>query len=250
MTNTTNSGPAFSSIPFRVGAATSRTFEIFFAGFGRLFVLALIPMIPLLVIALSGAQPAGVGAAMFSFKDAIVTVVGFVLGTVANATVLFGVFEIMRGESFTIGQSLRVGLARTLPVCGVSIVAGIATGLAMIALIVPGFIVLCMLYVAVPACVIEKLGVGGSLSRSAALTKGYRWPIFGLLLIFTILAWVVGYAGTSLVRSMGGGMLAVFEFGWQVIATAFGAVLSAVIYHDLRVAKEGVDISKLANVFD
>ena len=42
----------------------------------------------------------------------------------------------------------------------------------------------------------------------------------------------------------------VFDFGWQVVTTAFGAVLSAVIYHDLRVAKEGIDISKLSSVFD
>ena len=32
--------------------------------------------------------------------------------------------------------------------------------------------------------------------------------------------------------------------------TAFGAVLVTVVYHDLRVAKEGIDIESLANVFD
>jgi hypothetical protein len=40
------------------------------------------------------------------------------------------------------------------------------------------------------------------------------------------------------------------EFCWQVVATSFGAVLAAVVYHDLRVAKEGIAIDNLANVFD
>lgn len=40
------------------------------------------------------------------------------------------------------------------------------------------------------------------------------------------------------------------SFAWQVISTAFGAVLSAVIYHDLRMAKEGIDLDTLASVFD
>jgi hypothetical protein len=44
------------------------------------------------------------------------------------------------------------------------------------------------------------------------------------------------------------GML--LNFGWQLVATSFGAVLAAVVYHDLRLSKEGMDIDNLANVFD
>ncbi len=47
-----------------------------------------------------------------------------------------------------------------------------------------------MLYVAVPVCVIEKQGVIASLSRSRALTKGYRWQIFGLFLLVMVIGFI------------------------------------------------------------
>ena len=112
----------------------------------------------------------------------------------------------------------------------------------------PGVIIGCMLYVAVPACVIEKLGVTASTSRSVALTKGYRWQIFGLFLLVVVIALV----GAFVLAKIGGvGLVGqTLSFAWQVVSTAFGAVLSAVIYHDLRMAKEGIDLDTLASVFD
>jgi hypothetical protein len=54
-----------------------------------------------------------------------------------------------------------------------------------------------------------------------------------------------------LARIGGAGLIGqTLTFAWQVVLTAFSAVLSAVIYHDLRVAKEGIDLDTLANVFD
>lgn len=114
--------------------------------------------------------------------------------------------------------------------------------------VVPGVIIGCMLYVAIPACVIEKLGVTASMSRSVALTKGYRWQIFGLFLLVV----VISALGAFVFTLIGGAGLVgqLLAFGWQVVSTAFGAVLSAVIYHDLRMAKEGIDLDTLASVFD
>ena len=39
---------------------------------------------------------------------------------------------------------------------------------------------------AVPAQVVEQPGVFGAIGRSADLTRGHRWPIFGLMIIFAI----------------------------------------------------------------
>jgi len=66
--------------------------------------------------------------------------------------------------------------------------------------------------VAVPACVIEKLGVGKSLSRSSALTRGYRWPIFGIILLTIVGSAVVSYLVTRIL-GMIGGAIAVILFG-------------------------------------
>jgi hypothetical protein len=36
----------------------------------------------------------------------------------------------------------------------------------------------------------------------------------------------------------------------QAIFGAFGAVLAAVLYYQLRVAKEGIDLAKITSVFE
>jgi hypothetical protein len=241
---------AASSAPFRVGVVLSKTFSVFGSRLGGFLLLAFVPLIPLLLITLMAlASPQkGVpnsGAAAMGGLSAFLT---FVLGIVAQATTLYGAFQQMGGRPFSISESLGVGLGRALPVFGVALLNGLLTGLAAILLLIPGIMVFCMLYVSVPVCVIEKLGVFDSLSRSAVLTKGYRWQIFGLLALVSIISFIV-----QIVLELLGSVIiwgALLTFGWLVIATSFMAVLVAVVYHDLRVAKEGMDTGNLANVFD
>ena len=235
-----------SGAPFRIGVVLSKTFDLLTGNFGKFALLTLVPMIPLLVLVLLalGRPPS---TAAFGFLGAITALLTFFLSIVAQATTLYGAFQAMRRQPFTIGQSLQIGLGRAVPVIGVALLVGLAAGLASLLLLIPGLIVACMYYVAIPVCVIERPGVTASASRSAALTKGYRWSIFGLILLVWVIAAVVGIVLTRL----GGGMVgALLHFAWQVVSTAFGAVLVAVVYHDLRVAKEGIDIESLANVFD
>jgi hypothetical protein len=236
--------------PFRVGVVLSKTFSVLGSKLGQFLLLTFIPLVPLLafiLMAQAGPQKGSL-ASNVAWLGALSGALTFVLGTVAQATTLYGAFQLMGGQSFTIAQSLNVGFRRALPVFGTALLAGLGTFLATILFVVPGIIVACMLYVAIPACVIEKLGAVASLNRSAALTKGHRWQIFGLLALVAIAAGVVQFILTR----VGGDMLLgkLLEFCWQVVATSFGAVLAAVVYHDLRVAKEGMDIDNLANVFD
>lgn len=248
MNDVSSGGYVLTSNQFRVGAVMNKTSAILGRQTGKFVLLAFVPMIPILLLtftALSSNTPAASGIAFGAILTGLLT---FVLQTLAQATSLYGAFQEMRQQPFTIGDSLRVGLARTIPVIGVGILVGLATMLGFLLLIVPGVIIGCMLYVAIPACVIEKLGVTESMSRSVALTKGYRWQIFGLFLLVVVISVLGAFVftmigGTGLVGQL-------LSFGWQVVSTAFAAVLSAVIYHDLRVAKEGVGLDTLASVFD
>jgi hypothetical protein len=239
---------AASGAPFRVGVALSKTFSIFSSRLGSFLLLAFVPLIPVLAVILMvlvEPQRVGPGTGALGGLSALLT---FVLGIVAQATALYGAFQQMGGKPFSIGDSLSVGFRRALPVIGVALLSGLGISLAAILFVIPGIIVACMLYVAVPVCVIEKAGVFESLNRSGVLTRGYRWQIFGLLALVTIAAFI----GGIVVGWLGGVVLwaRLLSFGWQIVTTAFGAVLVAVVYHDLRVAKEGIDIDSLANVFD
>jgi hypothetical protein len=246
MSDVSIGGLPTSGAPFRIGVVLSKTFDLLIGQFGKFALLTLVPMIPILALALValGRPPA---AAAFGVLGAITALLTFFLSIVAQATTLYGAFQAMRGQPFTIGRSLQIGLGRAVPVIGVALLVGLAAGLASLLLVVPGLIVWCMYYVAIPVCVIEHPGVMASTSRSAVLTKGYRWSIFGLLLLVSVVSVVVSVVLTRL----GGGIVgALLHFAWQIVSTTFFAVLVAVVYHDLRVAKEGIDIESLANVFD
>jgi hypothetical protein len=240
-----------SGAPFRVGDVFGKAFSVFGNQLGGFLLLAFVPLIPVLAVSLLA--PAGPVVAQTAQTTpglaGLSTFLTFVLQIVVQATTLYAAFQQLGGSPFSITQSLGVGFGRLLPVLGVALLSGILAGLATILLVVPGIIVLCMLYVAAPVCVIEKPGVIASLHRSAELTKGYRWPIFGIVALVGIVGIIAQFVLRGLfgVATVWGKLL---SFSWLVIVTSFGAVLVAVAYHDLRVAKEGTDIDNLANIFD
>jgi hypothetical protein len=108
-----------------------------------------------------------------------------------------------------------------------------------------------MWYIALPCCVVERLGPFGSLGRSAALTKGYRWKLFGLIVLLAIVGGILSGTISNVFLTTGiPAVYAIGQYAWQAVYLGFHSILAVVIYHDLRVAKEGVDTDKIAAVFD
>ena len=63
--------------------------------------------------------------------------------------------------------------------------------MACLLLVVPGVIVISALFVAAPACVVERLEADAGLSRSGELTKCQRWRISAIFLIAMLLHWTI-----------------------------------------------------------
>lgn len=162
------------------------------------------------------------------------------------------------GKSTSFGDAFNVGIQMFLPLLGLGIVAGLGMGLGFIALIVPGVILTVLWSVAAPAVVVEKRGIMESLQRSRDLTRGYRWPVFGLLVIYIVLTWIVSGAVGGLNLALGGSFEASPNLGLNLIATPIVNVLSGVVasagvaalYYELRTAKEGAGPEDMASVFD
>jgi hypothetical protein len=210
-----------------------------------------------------------------------------VLGLLSQAVVLYGAFQDMRGWPVRLADCLQVGLGRFFPIVGLAICAAVVTlayvlflgllfsqlrqllspalwVLAFLLLLLPLPIFYLMWFVATPACVVERLGPIRSMGRSRALTKGHRWKIFGLILVVVIPALIVSTVIVGVMARLGlgtmlqvGGLTAarvslsqVISLIWTAIWTAFFAILGVVSYHDLRVAKEGVDTEQIAAVFE
>lgn len=233
---------------FRVGQILNRTFAILSRNllpFCVVTAIAYLPNLLLLERQTAGEAPGRVAAMAFAG-----IVLSLVFSALSQAIVLFGAFEDMRGRPVDLIASLKVGLARFFAVIGVALLVGILTVLAAILLFFPAFIVMSMLFVAMPVCIVERLGPVKSLGRSSALTKGYRWKVFGLWLVIMLVTAVgsgmlggISYATGPIV----GGLLKLI---WGALAGAFNAIMVVVAYHDLRVVKEGVDTDRIASVFD
>jgi len=233
---------------FSVGSVLSQSISVFLANLVPFCVLALVLMVPSLIygIIFMSNPAAGISAGSL-----IAIIIQMVLSQLTAAAITYGSFQYLRGQPVGIGDALSRGLSLILPVIGVAVLAGLAIGIGVILLIVPGVIIAVMLWVAIPAAVVERPGIVESLKRSADLTKGYRWHVFGVLLIIVVVAGVIGFVLQFILLSAGGFTL--YSIGnWIVNAVfgAFSATAAAVGYYFLRVAKEGVDIAEIAKVFD
>ena len=118
-----------------------------------------------------------------------------------------------------------------------------------------------MWWVAIPVAVIERPGAIASLQRSAELTRGRRWQVFGLiicfflaligaLLLFAVLLLAVLFLVPGANQTLLDQASALATWLLSALFMAVQAVLTAVSYYYLRVAKEGVGIEDIAAVFD
>jgi hypothetical protein len=231
---------------FRIGRVFSRTLTLLSRNFPIYFVVAAIAALPSVLLENSGSDKET--AAALSLLGLIGMVV---LGPLSQAIMLHTAFQDMSGRRISLSESMRAALGRWLPLIGVSISVGFGVGLGLILLIVPGVILMIMWYVANPACIVERLGVFASMARSSELTKGHRWSIFGMWLLIAIASGVMAAVVKGVLGLTGStGLVISGTLAWTALASAFGAVFVVVTYHDLRVAKEGVDIRQLVAVFD
>jgi hypothetical protein len=245
----------FSESDFRVGRVLNRTASVLSRNFLTFFVVTAVAHLPTLLL-FKGSTSAGAAASAGEIiQSVIVILLGFVLmivlSTLSQAIVLYGAFQDMRGRQVSLTESLQVGLRRFFPIIGLAISMTLLGVLAAIAFIIPAFILFTMWFVATPACVVEQLGPSNSMRRSSQLTKGHRWKIFGLMLLLIIASGVASQTITVALTAIGGEPLALIgDVLWNGVWGAFYAISVVVTYHDLRVAKEGIDIEQIAAVFD
>jgi len=194
---------------------------------------------------------------------------GFFLLPISLGAVFRAITDVALGRPATIGSVLRETLARYLPLLGlvalgILMLIGwiIAETIGFILLILPGFAVLCAaIYLAVrwslvvAAMMAEDIGPIRGLGRSWNLVSGSWWRTFGILLIVWVLQVIITYGLFILF----GVIAALFSTGdfqaalVQVGGTLLSAVVSPIayiaitlLYFDLRVRKEGLDLDQLA----
>lgn len=245
--------------PLGVGSIISETFSILFGNFLKVLLLSVLPTVAGLALlgatigwdaALGNPDPAAFAAGgwMIIFLPILV---GFIISSLTTALLVQLAYDAKLKRSIDIGSYWGPAIRSLFPVIVLSLISGILVGLASILLIVPGLWLYAVLSVIVPAIVIERAGFG-AMGRSAALTKEYRWPILGALIVIIIIALIIGGIIGFLGAFSTGGYLfgGLFEIVINGVSYGFGGILVALIYARLREIKEGVGVDQIAAVFD
>jgi len=193
-----------------------------------------------------------------------------------NAAVVYGTIVDLRGKSAGLGECIRRGISCVPKALGISILLSMALAAIMFGgtlvaslfaspnSVLPAIIMMLTMtalfmlflrwYVVIPALVVEQTGILEAFSRSASLTEGVRWKILGLVVLTFLISLVVSFVMALVQTALSSAGLIyaplVIEFAVQAAYLAFSAVLIAVVYHDLRVAKEGLGSAEIASAFD
>jgi len=192
------------------------------------------------------------GAALLSVVFGLI-VSALVQGALTRATVAAN-----EGRKATFGESLSAATRVLLPLIGLTILFALGIGIGFMLLIIPGFILLLMWAVAVPALVIERDGVASAFRRSAELTKGARWKILGLFLLLAAIYWLlstlVGLVGLGMynAQNVGSDLPIANLVGSVIVGTIFNMLWGTIqpsLYVELRQWKEGHDVDNLERVF-
>jgi hypothetical protein len=248
-----------------VGAIISGSFSILFGNFVKVFLLGFIgAFIGFIVnfaflgfgLATGSGDPV-VDPNTILIGSAVSIIINLVIYGLVTALIIQLSYDAKLGRSNSFGTYFKTALPAIFPIIVLTFVVTILSMIGALALIIGAFWVLAVFYVMAPVAVIEQGGFG-SLKRSAALTKEYRWPIVGLFIIVMLLSTVIQFVTGFVIGSVG---FLTSGFGGQFVAGvglsmfsglayAFGGIVIALVYARLRAIKEGVDVDQIAAVFD
>ena len=185
----------------------------------------------------------------------IVALLGLLAAQLATATALKIISNAYLDEEEDWRESLRFASRKLRSLIWVLIKIVFLAGLALLACIGPGVYLYYAWALAIPVVLLEGLRGKQALKRSRALVKGRWWPVFGCLIVATLLASVVTLAFQAVVGGVGftndsdvvGAVVSgIATVAGSVLVTPFTAAVTAILYFDLRVRKEGFDLELLA----
>jgi len=243
---------------FRIGDVLSRSFSLYFKKLPLYYLVGLVVTAPNLYFVMQSVNltPTTVDGRQvlppgYWLTISLLLGVSVVCYAIEYAALIHIALQDLRGRPVEAGMTVSRILSRTLPILAALFFSWFAVTLSALLLIVPAFIVWMMLSVVVPACVDDTPNPFTAMARSAELTKGNRWRLFGIHIIYIIVLIVFSLLQQgALAASVSRQTMMLLSFPLGVALSSWSAVLSATMYSALRVAKEGVEGDHIATVFD
>jgi hypothetical protein len=183
---------------------------------------------------------AGIGAASFVVSMLALLIQVILIGAIAWAAV-----SVFIGREPDMGEAYRFGYRRLWTIVLVGILYVLVVAFGLILLIVPGIIFAVRFSVFVPAIVVERRRGTEALSRSWNLTRGRSWSVFGAFIVAAFLAGIVSGVFTAIGNHAGWFVAGLLAGIASSITTPFTGLVLTLIYLDLRVRKEQLDVPTL-----
>lgn len=155
------------------------------------------------------------------------------------------------GRDLTLGQLLRGSLPLAWPLLASWTLVHLAEGVGMLLCGFPALAVMTWFLVTAPVIGAERIGPVQAMRRSARLVSRRFWPVMGLVLLAGVVAALFGYA-LSLVPTVLSLLVGTDGYWWlltaasgvltSIITMPIVAATTVLIYLDLRVRTEGLDL--------
>lgn len=152
--------------------------------------------------------------------------------------------------------SIAFGLRRLLPLLAMLILYYVGLIAGLILLIIPGIWLYASWSVATPSLLIEHANPFRALGRSRRLVRGRWWPTAGVLLVAFVMVAVLGGVIEGLLTALAltshpsivfaSVIVALASAAATIVLNPFTAAVITVLYYDLRVRHEGLDVHLLA----
>lgn len=248
-----------SSLPQRgLGDILSAAFEIYRANAAGLLVIVAVIVVPLSFISalLSGVVFAPktetneiLGQTVESVSTRslgvvllvalVAAAIGVIISAILQAALMRGAAFASIGDPVDMDASYRWGLGRFASVLLVSILVGITVGIGFLLLVIPGVIFLVMFSVSIPALIVENRRGTDAMSRSWNLVKGHFWHALGVVIVAALIVAVV----SAVLGAIGGSnwfVRWIFSAIAQIVTAPFSALVSILLYLDLRARSENL----------
>lgn len=188
----------------------------------------------------------GAGPYYLSGWAGLHVIVLILLGSFLSASLYRLALGELEGETPTPNEVFTTGAHLFLPLFAVNLLYVLAVGFGLILLIVPGVMLGLAWCIAGPALIDRRTGITQSFGESAQLTRGNRWRLFGLFLLFALAVSIVngvfGALGLATNYAAEGLFSGPRLLGSAIISTAVTALATpglAAIYVQLRELKGG-----------
>ena len=174
--------------------------------------------------------------------------VSVVFETLLEASLAYFTVRALRFGAPSVGETIVHALRCSPLVFVVVFVVALMVLLGFVAFVAPGIMALAAFFVAVQVATVERQNVGATLRRSLVLTRGHRWPIFGLLCVLFV-PYIVVVIALDIAAPRFDLVVELARALSEAFFTSMWSVVTAVAYHDLRVLKDGRDARSVAQVF-